>query len=601
MNKKRHFCVLFISLLLTLNLSAQTPRPAKTPAAKKCEPQMAGLLIDQLAADSKTIDQTDKRINVLIKVADFLWAPDVEAARPLFAEAFQIARDRYKEKGLESSTAKSGLITSAPDYRFQVIRAIAKRDSKWARQLTEIVLKDKQEEAENAKRNPFDHNREVGEIIQIALALLDTDEASAFVFLRRAMQFPLEQHWIYALHTVFEKKGAFTANALYSELIRTYSGSEPSRILYLSLYPFGAQRMIGIGKSNLMTSLPPGLLPDRNNQVIFLTTLLRRINTLTPEAANKPAVATITQSAHAFAALNEIEPLIAQQFPELADLFVQARTTAIALMTDQSRDAVAAGERRNNATARSFEEKIKELEEAEEKGKLTDAMIANMVMGIQKEEYFEMLESWLDKIQEESVRNPSFQYFYFSRSKLATKESRFEDSRRYADKLTAIEHRAILYLDVAEARLKEKDPTTRFDALDSLNEVYKMAQKAPDTVEKAQVFLGLAYSYEGIDHLNALDALSNAVKTAGKLNAPDLLKGYMTQQIVGKDFAMFTSYSVPGFDISGTFYKLSNSDFQGTLTQAEGFTDKYLRTLAVLAVIRDCEKNIKPVTKPKAR
>ena len=64
---------------------------------------------------------------------------------------------------------------------------------------------------------------------------------------------------------------------------------------------------------------------------------------------------------------------------------------------------------------------------------------------------------------------------------------------------------------------------------------------------------------------------------------------------------MFTSYSVQGFDISGTFYNLGNSDFQDTLNQAGGFTGKYLLTISVPAVIKDCEKNIKPVVKAKAK
>ena len=605
MNKIRFTCVLILCLIATLYLRAQPPaKPAKSPSptpapAKKCEAQLARLLIDQLAADSKSIPETDKRINVLIRVADFMWVPDVESARPLFAEAFQIARDRYKEKGPESSIGKGGIVNVQPDYRFHVIRAIAKRDSKWARQLTEIVLKDKQEEAEDAKKNPWEKNREVGEMIQLALALLDTDEASAFIFLRRAMQFPLEQHWIYPLYTVFEKKGASVADQLYFELLNNYSGAEPSKLLSLSMYPFAANRMIGLAKSNMMTSVPPGLTPNRILQRQFLTIFLRRVNSMTDETANKPAMGTITESAYAFGALNEIEPIVLQNFPEMLELFAQSRATAIGLMTDKSRDAVAAGEKRNKASLRSFEEKIKELEEAEGEGKLTDAMIAGLVMGILKEEHFEMFESWLEKIQDENVRNPSIEYFYFSRSKLAVKEKRFDDARIYADKIGKIEHRAVLYLEIADAKIK--DPATRFDALDSLNEVYKMAQRSPDTVEKAQVYLGLASAYEGLDHLNALDALSNAVKTSGKLNAPDLFKTYMSQQIVGKDFAMFASYSVPGFDINGAFYKISNNDFHGTLTQAEGFADKYLRTLAVLAVVKDCEKTMKPAPKPKAK
>lgn len=581
-------------------IAAQTPKPVKSPAlplAKKCEAQLARLLVDQLASESRSIAETDKRVNVLIKVADFLWVPDIESARPLFAEAFQLARDRYNEKGFESTTGKSGLVTTKPDFRFQVIRAIAKRDAKWARTLTEIVLKDKQDEADEAKRKPHEKDREIGDMIQLALALIETDQASALVFLRRAMQYPLGQDWIYALYNIAEKNVPL-ADQLYMELLNNYSGAPPSRILFLSFYPFAAPRMIGLGKSNIGTSVPAGLSPNPGLQRQFLTVFLRRLAGLSAETAGQiSAVSNIPESAYAYAALREIEPMILQQVPDLTDLFARARTMVAALMTPESRDAAGEGEKRNNQSLSSFEEKLKNLEKAEEEGKLTDSMIAGMIMSLTKEEQFEALEPWLDKIRDEGVRDQSFAYFYFTRSKLATKEGRFDDAREYAEKIEKIEHRAVLFFDIAEAKMKE--PMTKLDSLDSLNEVYKLAEKSPDTVEKAQVFLGLAFVYEGVDHANALDSLSNAIKVAGKLNSPNLFTGSLMQQITGKNFSIFSSYSVPGFDITGTFYKLSNNDFQGTLTQAEGFTDKYLRTLAVLAVVKDCEKSMKPAVKPK--
>lgn len=604
MSKTRLFYVLFMCFVAVMHIFAQTPKPAKSSAAtptpgKKCEAQMARLLIDQLTTDSKSIEETDKRVNVLIKVADFLWVPDVESARPLFAEAFQIARDRYKEKGFESSTGEGGLITQTPDYRFHVIQAIAKRDSKWARQLTEIVLKDKEEEAAEAKRKPYDKEREVSEIIQLGLALLETDEASGLMFLRRAMQFPFMQNWIYVLYQVAAKNVPL-ADRLYVELLNAYGAAAPSNLLYLSIYPFAASQMIGLGKSNLTTSVPAGFSPNRDLQRQFLTIFLRRLINLDAETGNKRSqFGNATESAYAYAALREIEPLIMRQFTELAEFFLEARTNVAGLITDVSTAAVIDGEKRNRDSLISFEEKIRNLERADDEGKLTDYMIAKLIMESKKDDNFEMLESWLDKIQEEEARINTFQYFYFTRSKLAVKEKRFEDARKYADKVATIQNRAILYFDIADAKIK--DPVSRFDALDTLNEVYKMAQRSADTVEKAQIFMGLAFAYEGVDHFNALDALSNAIKTAGNLNSPDLFTGSKMQQIKGKDFSIFTSYSVPGFDISRTFYELSKGDFQGTLTQAEGFTDKYLRTLAILAVVKDCEKNMRPAAKPKVK
>ncbi len=62
----------------------------------------------------------------------------------------------------------------------------------------------------------------------------------------------------------------------------------------------------------------------------------------------------------------------------------------------------------------------------------------------------------------------------------------------------------------------------------------------------------------------------------------------------------YIGYDVPGFDINKNFYEIRRKDFQGAISQAGSFSDKYLRTLAVPASVKDCEKNEETV-KPKAK
>ena len=104
--------------------------------------------------------------------------------------------------------------------------------------------------------------------------------------------------------------------------------------------------------------------------------------------------------------------------------------------------------------------------------------------------------------------------------------------------------------------------------------------------------------YEKVDHFIALDALSNGIKTANKLENPNLFSSFMSQQISSNGYTHFIGYDVPGFDINRTFYEISQKDFQGAIAQAESFSDKYLQTLAVLASVKDCENNEKPVKPP---
>ena len=77
---------------------------------------------------------------------------------------------------------------------------------------------------------------------------------------------------------------------------------------------------------------------------------------------------------------------------------------------------------------------------------------------------------WLDKIKEDITREGTTNYFHFQRSKLAAEEKRFEDARKYALKVPKLEHRAVLFFDIAEAKMKE--PMTKLESLDTLLEVY---------------------------------------------------------------------------------------------------------------------------------
>ncbi|HLM59541.1 MAG TPA: hypothetical protein VK308_01940, partial [Pyrinomonadaceae bacterium] len=249
---------------------------------------------------------------------------------------------------------------------------------------------------------------------------------------------------------------------------------------------------------------------------------------------------------------------------------------------------------------KSFDEHLKEVEKADAEGKLTDEIIFQLVEAAETEDDYKQTESWLDKMVDESGREAVADYFYFLRSNLATKEKRFDDGRKFALKVDRIEHRAVLFFDIAEAKMKE--PMTKSESLDTLLEVYQTAFKAPDTVEKAQVLLGTAFMYEKIDFYNALGSLAEAIKTANKLENPNLTTNYVSRRIFLKNFSFFTGYSVPGFEISETFYALSQKDFQSALNHSTSFSDKYMRTLAVLATVKDCERKDKPLKqRPKTK
>ncbi len=590
----KRFPFFLIALIVsTFSINAQTS--SKKPV-KQCNALLARQIVEQQADFSKTLGETDQRVNVLIRVADFLWISDEESARRYFVEAFQVAQDRFREKGFEKKV-NNGLVNYQPDYRFDVIRAVAKRDADWAKKLLEQVLKEFDEDKEKDKRDNCNKDREVAELLRVAAETAKDNPALALSLARRAMRYPLKNDWYFSLYRMAENNRT-AADQIYGEALDNYSNTDVFRLLYLSAYPFARERIFGIESSTLGSSVPADFSPNPNLKRQFLLTLLRRVSKLTPESTDKSLQTWTPESAVAVIAMNELEPVVSQQFPDLMPAFSQAKIHANSVVSNEMMESANKRNEMGKNFEKPFAEKLKELEKADAEGKLKDAQIVQMLTSAKKEEDYKAAETWLDKITEDAPRESAKNYFYFQRSKLASKENRFEDAQKHADKIGKIEFRAVVYFDIAEA--KQKNPATRLESLESLTEVYKMAQKSPDTIEKAQVLLGLAYMYEKVDHFNALDALSGAIKTANKLENPNLFTSWSSQQITAKDYQFYTNYDTPGFDINRTFYEISQKDFQGAISQAEGFSDKYLRTLAVLASVKDCEKNEQPV-KPKAK
>jgi len=541
--------------------------------------------------------ETDKRVNILLRVADFLWIADEETARKYFAEAFQIANERFREKGVEKTESK-GLTVYQPDYRFNVISAVAKRDAEWAKKLSEIVLKEFDEDKEKDKRAANDKDTEVQELISVAARMAKDNPNLALTLARRTMRYQLINRWYFSLYQMAGNNQPL-ADQIYGELLTNYADAEVFRLLYLSAYPFGNGRIFGVEKHSMGMSVSANFSPNQNLQRQFLLTLLRRVMKLTSESTTKSS-SQIPETAIAVMALNDLEPIVAQQFPDLMQTFSQAKIHANSIVAGDALEAAKKRDESGKKFNKSFDEQLEELEEAAGEGKLDEFSIFLLVSAAKTDEHFKKAESWIDKMTDEIAREGTFNYFYFQRSKLATKEKRFDEARKYALKVPKIEHRAVLYFDIAEAKMKE--PMTKLESLETLLEVYQTANKSPDTVEKAQVLLGLAFMFEKVDHLNALTSLADAIKTANNLENPNLFTSSVTQIIKGKNFTHFSSYSVPGFEVTETFYEMSKKDFLTTLTHATNFSDKYLRTLAVLATVKDCEKNDKPVkVKPKAK
>ncbi|MEJ7846601.1 MAG: hypothetical protein WKF92_00765 [Pyrinomonadaceae bacterium] len=560
-----------------------------------CNTEFARFLVDQQVAESKTVEETDKRIRILTRSADFIWKFDQPAAREYFTDAFKFATARFLEKGFESHTDK-GLTMRAPDYRFEVIRAIAPKDAEWAKRLTEQLLKEYEKTA--AERDPNNKLREIEEIMRIAHSSVKTNPDLSWYLFRRVMREPLDHHWYFAPFQVYKENKQF-ADALYIELLRNYANETPRRLLFLSAYPFASERIFGVDKYQFGSNVPEDLTPNPGLQRQFIETFLRRVSTYTsdPENINRPPDQNRQpEPVYMISAIQELEPIIVERLPALIQKLSEAKAQINGMLSDEMRKILRDREKRNEALSLGFDERLELVEKADEEGKLTDAMIVNLITwGVKAEDQFKRIEPWLDKIRDEKVRFESTNYFFFLRSKLAIKEKRFSEAQRFAAKVPEIEHRSILSFEIADTLLKNVNDSA--SVYSELTDVGKLARQTENSVAKAKVLLGLANIYEKVNHVFALDELSDAIKVINRLENPDMLSKSMYRQIQGKGFAFYAVFPTPNYDLESTFTELSKNDFEMSLSNAKSLEDKFFRTLAVLAVAKNCVNKPKPVKK----
>ncbi len=604
MHRTSHAPAVVFFIAASLSTFGQSQKAETGSAAETCNAEFSKFLVDQQVAESRSVVRTDKRVRILVRAAEFLWKPDQPTARSYFTEAFKVASDHFAEKGFVEKQEKGGLIIQEPDYRFEVIRAIAKKDGEWAKRLTEQILKEYEKTA--ADRKQWDKDREFSSILFLARESVKTNPDLSWYLFRRVMKGPLESYWFFTLYSVAEVDRKF-ADTLYLELLANYQNESPRRLLYLMSYPFGNERPFGIDRFTFSSSVPTGFEPSIPLQQRALDVYLRRIAAYASDPANlgKPAESWYKpEPLYMLTALEEIEPMIIERFPQLLQRLGEARAQANAMMTEAMRKTLSEQVKQSEAMSSGFENRIRDIEKADGEGKLTDYMIVQLFTWngtLLTEPQFAKIEPWLDKIVDENTRKEAASYFWFIRSKLAVKEARFEDARKHSLKVPEYDHRAILWFDIAEAQLKDLNEAAA--VYQTLNDVVRTASQADNSLAKARVLLGLASLYERVSHIFALDELSDGVKVLNRLEDPDILASSVRRSITGKNFGFFTSFTMPGYDLESTFRLLSKNDFDMTLSNARALEDKYLRTIAVTAVAQNCidRPRQKPTAKQKAK
>ena len=81
---------------------------------------------------------------------------------------------------------------------------------------------------------------------------------------------------------------------------------------------------------------------------------------------------------------------------------------------------------------------------------------------------------------------------------------------------------------------------------------------------------------------------------ANRLKDADLQTRWLLYHIKVKDMSFGASIGTPGYDLEHTFGTVSKNDFSLPLSNAKAIDDKFYRTIAVIAVAKNCVDRPKP-------
>ena len=570
---------------------------SKLPPAplSSCSRDSALALVHQQIDATRTFDNTVQRIAVLIRAADLLWGFQQDKARAAFTESFDLAVRNFKEKG-DADSRDGKLRIGTPDQRYTVISAIAKHDNSWAKKLTDQMLKEEQQEAdEKPTKDPERDTRTAERLLAMAGSLLSSDEAAALNYGRYSLRYPATFYlssFLYQLATRDKPAG----DQFYQEALVAYAGAPMERLLYLSSYPFGNDREVGEMPGYTIYRVPDGFAPNPNLQRMFVQTVLRRAQ----EFINNPSEAApgnrLSEPGQMLLALTRLDNQIRQSLPDLVPAVEAAKGNLFAQLPQDSQHRVDQIVNADNAPTTTFEEQVEAALKNPNVDR-RDQQLTFAITGASGSVSLDVVLSTVDKISDSTIRQPLLNWLYFDRAQRAIKDQKLDEARKHAGRVEELDQRAYLYSRIAEESLKlNKDQT---EARDVLEEVVAAAAKAPNTPVTARALLGVAYLYTKIDMNRAVAVMGEAVKCINRIEQPDFSRQLVNRKIEGKTFGSYASFQTPGFSPESAFREIGKVDFDGMLNQATNFSDKSLRALTTLAVVEQCLKDLAVAPKPK--
>ena len=577
--------------------------PAVLAQAPLCTRDNALEMIRQQVELSKNFNPT-QRITTLIRAADLLWPYQQDKARAAFTDAFDLAIETEKDAAKRSQSLIVRM--QVQDQRYVVIRAVAKRDSVWAKELIQQLVKLDTDAEMTPNRDSLNNALTATRLMQSAKQMVATDSNAALELAKASLNYPASfmlTHFLYDLAGINQQ----AADQFYAQALAAYGDKPMREFLYLQAYPFAWRETLNTPSFIFHDNIPANFVPNRSLQRRFMQVFLRRAQqTLETPLDQKdsywdPSGAMIPGTVSILRGLMRLEPQVRESLPDLLpELTMTREKILVSLSVEDQKLFLQPGREASIAPNKTFDEEI-EAAQKESDVYERDQLIATEVLGSGKEVLANVIQA-IDKISDSTLRADLLQWLYFQRATRAVENKQFDEAERLTSKVEGQEQRAFLHAQIAKGLLN-RDATHAREVLD---EAITEAQKAGATVFAARTLLTAANLYSKIELSRSIEVLADAVQCINRIESPDFVSDDQTMKKsperkrrgrkYGGEYAL--RFYMPGLDPESAFREMAKIDFNTSLVQSSSLKDKFQRAMSTLALAEVCLQQA-PKTKKK--
>ena len=607
--------VIALTLILCLNLSAQTKKPkANTEEADAEAAQQRTIaisLVTSLADEARSFKDQMRRARVQARAADVLWDSDPERARELFRRAWEAAeavdaetaKKRSEEMKRLETAGEPVVVRGGPDLRTEVLRLVAKRD----RKLGEEFLKVLDEAAEKARSEAAaDQRRNSGfqvgasHRLQLARRLVEDGEVErALEFARPALE-SVNVDSIFFLSALREKN-AQLADAAYTNLLARAArdpNSDANTVSGLSSYlltPFlyiTFERDGGANQNQQRGPTPPPAVDDalRNNFLKIAFQIL-----MAPLPAPDQDRTSSGQTGK-YLVIKRLLPIFEQYAADLAPgLRTQMTALASAVPPDFQQGenrAVTHGIRPESEEGDPYQRMQERLDRATRSDE-RDAIYADYAVALTANNDPRGREL-VDKIENSELRKSVKAYTDFEITDQAIQKKDVAEVLRMVKNgdLTSIQK---VWALTSAAKLSAATERSRaVDILDqAATEARRISSSDPD---RARALTAVAVGFGELDRVRSWELLAEVVKAANGAEGFTGEDSRISSRLQTKMMVVMNQASAPDFDLLALFRHLARADLLRAVQLAKTFTGEAPRAVATLAIARSVLEKRKDLT-----